>query len=428
MTGTLFSLLRVRRFLPLFLTQFLGALNDSLFKNALFILVTYTLASQAQAEQWVTLGGTLFILPSFLFSATAGHLADHFDKARIARYSKCLECLIMILAAIGFCYNHFFLLLLALFLIGTQTAFFGPIKYAILPDHLYPKELVSGNALIEASTFLAILFGTLLGGLFIGIPHGEKIVSLVIVWIAIFGLATSLTIPQALPTQATEPIAWNILSETIKVIGYAMKNRRIFLTIVGISWFWLVGATFLTLLAIFTRNILHASSEVVTFFLSLFSIGIGIGSYVCTKIQKDYVDTRVVPWGTIGLTIFIVDLVIASSNSHFVRNVFFGFTAFFHSFSHWRISLDLLFIAICSGIYIVPLYTLLQTQTEPSHRARVIAANNIFNALFMVISTLSSMLLLDLGLSILHLFLLVAMINVGIAVMLKLKLDTSIFT
>jgi acyl-[acyl-carrier-protein]-phospholipid O-acyltransferase/long-chain-fatty-acid--[acyl-carrier-protein] ligase len=422
MSNTVLSLLRVRRFLPLFLTQFFGALNDSLFKNAVFILITYSLASEASAEQWVTLGGALFILPSFLFSATAGHIADRFDKSTVARYSKCLECIIMILAAIGFCYSNFYLLLLALFLIGAQAAFFGPVKYAILPDHLYKNELIPGTALIEASTFLAILIGTLLGGLFIGIPHGTEVVSFLILLAAILGLSTSFAIPKATVTQVGTPLSWNIIQETIKVIRYALQQPRIYFTIMGISWFWLVGATFLMLLALFTKNILHASSTVVTLFLSLFSVGIGIGSYLCTRIQKGRIDTHSVPWAMMAVTVFIVDLFFASSTGVDKSGELLHFTAFFHTLAHWRISLDFLGIAICSGIYIVPLYTLLQTQSEPTHRARVIATNNIFNALFMVLSSIASMLLLGLGLSVLHLFLLLGIANAVVAIILKAKL------
>ena len=422
MSYTVFSLLRVRRFLPLFLTQFFGALNDSLFKNAVFILITYSLASEASAEQWVTLGGALFILPSFLFSATAGHIADRFDKSTVARYSKCLECIIMILAAIGFCYHNFYLLLLALFLIGAQAAFFGPMKYAILPEHLYKNELIPGTALIEASTFLAILIGTLLGGLFIGIPHGAEVVSLLILLVAILGLGTSFAIPKTTVPQVSTPLSWNVIQETIKVIRYALQQPRIYFTIMGISWFWLVGATFLMLLALFTKEILHADSTVVTLFLSLFSVGIGIGSYVCTSLQKGRIDTNSVPWAVMGVTVFIVDLFFASSMGTDKSGALLHFTAFFHTFAHWRISLDFLCIAICSGIYVVPLYTLLQTQSEPAHRARVIAANNIFNALFMVLSSVASMLLLGLGLSVLHLFLLLGIVNAIVALILKFKL------
>lgn len=415
MTNPSFDLLRTRRFVPLFLTQLLGALNDSLFKNALFILITYSLASQAKAEQWVAFGGGLFILPFFLFSATAGHFADRFDKALIARYSKFLECIVVLLATIGFFQSNLAVLLLALFLIGAQAAFFGPVKYAILPEHLHQTELIDGTALIEASTFLAILVGTLLGGILIAIPHGEKIVSLLIVSLAVIGLIASFAIPKAPATDTTTPLSWNVFSETIKVIRYSTQNRFIYLTILGISWFWLIGATFLTLLAIYTKEILHASSGVVTLFLSLFSLGIGIGAYLCTKIQKGRIDAKYVPLGIFGITVFIVDLFFASSTHTNNSSELISFFAFFQHLSHWRISLDLLLIAICSGIYIVPLYTLLQTRTEPAHRARVIAANNIFNALFMVISSVASMILLGLGLSVLHLFLVLGIVNAAIA-------------
>ncbi len=415
MTHSSFGLLRTQRFFPLFLTQLLGALNDSLFKNALFILIAYTVASQAKAEQWVALGGGLFILPFFLFSATAGHFADRFDKTSIARYSKVLECVVVALGAVGFFQGNLVLLLSALFLIGAQAAFFGPVKYAILPELLQQEELIEGTALIESSTFLAILVGTLLGGILIGIPHGEKIVSILIVLLAILGLASSFAIPKAPVTRTGTPVSWNMFGETLKVIRYAMQNRSVYLSILGISWFWLVGAIFLTLLALYTKEILHASSGVVTLFLSLFSLGIGIGAYLCTKIQKGSIDAKYVPLGILGITVFIVDLFFASPSNTANNGQLIGFFAFFNTLSHWRISLDLLLIAICSGIYIVPLYTLLQTRTEPAHRARVIAANNIFNALFMVISSVASMILLGAGLSIVHLFLVLGLVNAVIA-------------
>lgn len=415
MDNNIFSLLKLKRFLPLFLTQFSGAFNDSLFKNALFILITYRLASQEHAQQLVAFGGGIFILPFFLFSATAGHLADRFDKSTVARYTKALELIAMSIGMIGFFINHIPLLLIGLFLMGTNSAFFGPIKYAILPDHLRHDELVNGTALIEASTFLAILIGTLVGGVLIGIPYGEKIVAVLTMLIAIIGLIICFAIPKAPAAQPNTPISWNIITETVKIVRYACQFRTLYLTILGISWFWLVGATFLTLLAGFTKDILHASSFIVTLFLTVFSLGIGIGAYLCTKIQKGSINAKYVPLGIIGITIFIIDLFFASHTTTDKTGELIGFWAFLQTFAHWRITLDLLLISISSGIYIVPLYTLLQTESKPEHRARVIAANNIFNAFFMVISSVATMLLLAIGLSIVQIFLVVGIFNAFIA-------------
>ena len=411
------KLLKTRRFLPLFITQFLEAFNDNFFKNALIILITYTLVQSANmSEILVALAFGIFILPFFLFSATAGQLADKYEKGFLIRIIKAVEIVAMIFAAIGFLRGNIPLLMATLFLIGTHSAFFGPLKYAILPDHLAKDELIAGNALIEASTFIAILFGTIVGGLFVTTHAGSTIVSSIGILIACLGLVASFYIPKAPPGQPNLTISLNIVSETKKILGFAKENSTIYLSILGISWFWLVGGSLLLQFPTFTKTVLGANSHVVTLFLTLFSIGIAIGSLLAERIQKNEINAKYVPLAVLGMTLFIVDLYFASRNIPVHSHQLIGLLSFLASWNHWRILLDTFLLAICGGIYIVPLYAIIQSEVKASHRSRIMAANNIINAIYMVLAAIICAVLLALNITIPQLFLIIGILNLLVAI------------
>lgn len=394
-------LLKTRRFLPLFMTQALGALNDNLFKNALALLIVYRIAESAgiNGQVMVTVAGGLFILPFFLFSATAGQIADKFEKSRLIRTIKAAEVAIMALGAGALLLGNVTLLMSVLFLMGMQSAFFGPVKYAILPDHLGADELISGNGLIEAGTFLAILAGTIAGGLLILQEGGPVIVAASVVLIALAGLASSTAIPRAPAPDLALKIDPNILREAWSLVSMARTRRSIFLSILGISWFWLVGATFLAQFPAFAKDVLGADETVVTLFLTLFSVGIGAGSLICNRIQKGEITARYVPLAAIGMTIFIADLFFATSGRA-AAGPLIGAWDFLGQPANLRIAFDLLAIAVCGGLFIVPLYALLQSRSDAAFRSRTIAANNIVNALFIVTGALVAAAMLAFGLSV----------------------------
>lgn len=409
-------LFRTRRFLPLFLTQFLGAMNDNLLKNALVMLVTYRLASTSlhSAQVLVTLAAGLFILPFFLFSAIAGQIADKFERAWLTRMIKSIEIIIMVIAAIGFISENIGLLFLVLFCMGVHSTFFGPIKYALLPQHLAPAELLSGNGYIEAGTFLAILLGTILGSVLVLQAHGVVVMSAALLVVAIGGYLSSRKIPAAPATAPALRLSWNIWQETREIIAYSCQDQRIFLGILGISWFWLVGATLLAEFAPFVKNNLHAVPDVVTLLLTTFSVGIGIGSVICNKLLCGRIRVTYVPWACLGISMAGIDLYFTSR--HFAGALHpFQISAFISSLSGLHLVLDLLLLAVFGGLYIVPLYTVIQHCAPPAHMARIIAANNVMNALFMVTSALLTMALLMLSFSIPQIFLTVALANLGVA-------------
>lgn len=408
------ALLKVRRFFPLFITQFLGAFNDNIYKNSLVILITYKLADEfhLNAEILITIAAGIFILPFFLFSATAGQLADKFEKALLIRYTKVAEVILVLVACVGFYFHNVYLLMFVLFLLGVQATFFGPLKYSILPDHLKTSdELIAGNALIEGGTFVAILLGTILGGILIILDTGPLWVCVAILLVAFSGLCTSFWIPAAGPDEPGLPLSFNLFKETWNIVKYSTEKREVFLSIFGISWFWLVGATYLSQFPTYVKDVLGADASVVTLFLTLFSIGIGVGSLLCSKLLKGRIHARYVFFAALGMTLFGLDLVSASYYGVNTTGNLISLREFLASFSHWRIIFDLLLVSICGGIYIVPLYVIVQQKSDPGHRSRVIASNNILNALFMVIAAVGTSLLLAKHFSISHVFLIVAILN-----------------
>ncbi len=412
-----FGLLKARRFAPFFGTQFLGAFNDNLFKNALVVLLTF------QAAQWTklapevltNLAAGIFILPFFLFSATAGQLADKYDKAKLARLVKLLEIAIMGVALYGFVAHSLTVLLAALFLLGLHSTLFGPVKYAILPQHLREEELVGGNALVEAGTFVAILVGTLAGGLLAGAAGHPTWVAYAGLVIAVFGYLLSRGIPPAPAPAPDLVVSLNPFSETWRNIGFARANRTVFLSILGISWFWLYGALFLAQFPAYAKNVLGGSEASVTLLLAVFTIGIGLGSLLCERLSAGHVEIGLVPFGSIGLTIFGIDLAFASPGL-LPSSAPLALTDLLAMASTWRVLCDLLLLGLFGGFFIVPLYALIQLRSAPQQRARIIAANNIVNALFMVVGSLAAAGLLGDGLTIPALFGVAAVCNAAVAI------------
>jgi 1-acyl-sn-glycerol-3-phosphate acyltransferase len=411
-----FDLLRERRFAPFFWTQFAGAANDNVFKNALVIFVAYRAASATglDANALVNLAAAIFIAPFVLLSATSGQIADKFEKSRLIRWIKVFEIGIMLLGLAGFVTANLVLLFVALALMGVHSTLFGPVKYAILPQHLRPDELVGGNGLIEMGTFVAILLGTIAGGLVVAIePRGTLWAGLLAVAVAVAGFLASLGIPRTPAVAPDLRIDWNPFTETARNLRAAYGNRVVWLSMLGISWFWFYGATFLTQFPNFTRNVLGGDEHVATLLLALFSVGIGAGSLLCERLSGRKVELGLVPFGSIGLSLFAVDLWLATR--HMAPAGLSDVGAFLREPTHWRACADLVLIGLFGGFYIVPLYALIQQRSEPSHRSRIIAANNILNALFMVASAGMALGLLHLGLSIPALFLATALLNGAVA-------------
>lgn len=407
-----FQLLRERRFAPLFWTQFLGAANDNLFKFAFTLLATY------QAAQWGTGDGTtagfvigaIFIAPFLLFSATAGQLADKLERAGLIRLVKSLEVVIMALAAVGFVQQSAALLYACVFLMGLHSTLFGPVKYAYLPQHLKDEELTGGNGLVEMGTFVAILLGTVAGGMLVGTGSGPTIAAACL-GLAVVGRIAAHFIPRSPAPDPGLAINWNPLTETWRNLRIAREKPSVFNSLLGISWLWFVGSIFLTGITPFARDVLGGDEGAVTLLLATFSIGIGLGAVACEKLSGHKVEIGLVPFGSIGMTVFAVDLWLAS------RGVVIPAEAGIQSFAaqHWRVLLDLFALAFFGGLYSVPLYAVIQARAEPTHRARIIAANNILNALFMVVASLMAKALLDAGLTLPQLFLVVGLMNAAVA-------------
>jgi acyl-[acyl-carrier-protein]-phospholipid O-acyltransferase/long-chain-fatty-acid--[acyl-carrier-protein] ligase len=406
-----------RRFWPLFVSQFTGATNDNVFKNAMAILVIYRLADQSpiSPQVLVSVAAGLFILPFFLFSATAGQLADRFEKSGLIRIVKFAEILIALLGTWALLLPSVTGMLAVLFLLGLQATFFGPLKYAILPEQLDESELVGGNALIEGGTFLAILLGTIAGGLLVLREGGTGLIAALVVGLSAIGFLSSLMLPKAKAGDPTIAIQVNFIRETVHVLGMARSSRAIFLSVLGISWFWLVGATYLAQFPAFAKDVLYADEHAVTLMLTVFSVGIGIGSLLCTRLLHSEISARFVPFAALAMSLFAFDLWL-SSKAIEVQPSIQTLGAFLGHASSWRVLSDLLLLAIAGGIYIVPLYAILQSRSRESERARMVAANNITNAAFMVISAAASAAMLAGGFSVPEIFLSMAVATLVVAI------------
>ncbi|MBF0561170.1 MAG: acyl-[ACP]--phospholipid O-acyltransferase [Alphaproteobacteria bacterium] len=412
-----FHLLRRRRFLPLFLAQFLGAANDNVFKNALVILIVYRLGEglAMPPQILVTLAAGLFILPFFLLSATAGQVSDRFEKSGLIKLVKLVEVGVAALGLWSLAWASVPGMLVVLFLFGVQATFFGPLKYSVLPEHLAERELVGGNALIEGGTFIAILLGTIAGGSLILAGNGIFLISGLMLAMAVGGFAASLFLPGARPGNPGVRVSANIIAETWAVLGLIRGRRDLFLSVLGISWFWLMGATFLAQFPAFAKDVLVADQSVVTLLLTVFSVGIGLGSVLCGRMLNGEISARHVPFAALGMTLFSFDLYFASATPA-AMGTLVGLGEFLRHPGHWRVLVDLLAIAVCGGVYIVPLYTILQTRSDADSRARAVAANNIMNAAFMVISAVAGAVMLARGFTVPHVFLIQAAANLVVAV------------
>ncbi|ADG16072.1 phospholipid/glycerol acyltransferase [Paraburkholderia atlantica] len=412
-----FRLLRQRRFAPFFWTQFLGAMNDNVFKIGFTSLVTYQAArfSGVDPKTAAFLISAIFILPFVLFSATSGQIADKYDKALLTRLVKTFEIAVMLVGGAGFWLHSAPLLYLCTFLMGVHSTVFGPVKYSYLPQHLSKAELVGGNGMIEMGTFVAILVGTIVGGAGAGFAeHGAVVLAGVCIAIALIGRAVSGFVPATPAPQPGLRINWNPVSETWRNLKLAHENLTVFLSLLGISWLWFVGATFLASFFNFAKDVLSADPDVVTALLATFSIGIGIGSLLCERLSKRRIEVGLVPLGSIGMSVFAIDLFLASHALPPAGHLL-SVGEFLARPAHWRVLADLFLLAMFGGFYSVPLYALIQSRSQPSHRARIIAANNILNSLFMIVSALMAMGLTAAGFGIPAIFLVTALLNVVVA-------------
>jgi len=407
------KLLSSRRFGPFFLTQLLGAFNDNLYKNGLTIFVAFQAAavSQQQSNTLVNIAAGLFILPFFLFSPIAGQLADKYEKAMLIRRIKLLEIAIMLLGACAFLLQSPVLLVAILFLMGIQSSLFGPVKYSLLPQALKPEELVGGNAMVEFGTFLAILMGLMAGSFFIS--QGVETMALAVVITACAGYWSSRAIPSLAPVAPELRISFNILRQGLSILHDTRANLSVFYSVMGISWFWFIGITYITQLPNFVRYELGANENVYVLLLAMFSLGIGAGSFLCERLSGRRVEIGLVPIGALGLTLFGIDLYFNQGQP--VGAHLIGPLEFIAQSSSLRVCFDIVMLGVCGGLYTVPLYALVQERSEASKRARIFAANNIINALFMVMASLYGLFALSVGVSIPVLFLIMALMNAAVA-------------
>jgi len=413
-SGSQFRLLGQRRYLPFFIAQAFGAFNDNVYKNVLVILATYQAASYTDIDPALltNLAGGLFILPYVLFSGIAGELADRYDKALVLKIVKAAEIPVMALAGLGFVLHDIAILLAALFLMGMQSTFFAPAKYGILPEVLHETELVGGNALLESGTFLAILIGTLTAGILATRGDLSAIISAILV-IATFGFVVSLAIPKRAPAAPSLRVDWRLWKSTWDNIRVAYESRVVFQSLLGASWFWFYGALILAQLPLLSKTVFGGNEEVVTTMLVVFSIGIGAGSLLCERLSGHKVELGLVPFGSIGLTLFAVDLYFASPAAPSPTEL--GAMQFLAQAGAWRVLFDLGMIGVFGGFFVVPLYALIQQRAPREATSRVIAANNILNAVFIVAAALFGAMLLKLGLTIPELLLVTGILNVVVA-------------
>ena len=411
------SLMLSKKYWPIFWTQFWGALNDNVFKNAMVILITFKSYSLLGlgVDQMVALCGGIFILPFFLFSALAGQYSDKVSKSSLVVLTKFLEIIIMVLGTIGFVFQSVPIMFVALFLMGLQSTIFGPAKYSILPELLEDEEMVKGNALVEMGTFLAILIGTIVGGILIGRVHGAELVSAIVILVSLIGLFCSLKIPKLKAVEPTLKIDFNVLRSTWDVLKISRKTKSVYISILGISWFWFFGATLLSIFPIYVKDILHADESVVTLFLAIFSIGVAIGSIICERVSHKRVELGLVPFGSIGLSLFVLHLYFVGRPYEVTGNLL-TVSQFITQPNSLKILFDLACLSIMSGFFIVPLYTFIQVRSDRDTRSRVIAANNILNALFMVIAAVGLMLFFARGYDSIDVFLALFILNTLVSI------------
>jgi len=411
-----FSLLAEQRFAPFFWTQFLGAFNDNVFKTALVVALTYDAMNWTtlDANMLITMIPGLFILPFVLFSATAGQIAEKVEKGRLARIVKWIEIGIMLVAGIGWMFKLLPLLLLAVVGMGVHSSLFGPVKYAYLPQKLKPEELVGGNGLIEMGTFVGILLGQVLGAALVQMKGGLLIVAGGTLALAVLGLLASRRIPHSPAPMPDLAINFNPLSETIRNLSFSRKNRTVFLAMLGNSWFWFYGAMILSQFPLYAKDYLHGDYSVFVGLLTVFSVGVGTGSLLCEKLSGHKVEIGLVPFGAIGLTVFGIELYFASVAYAGTATVdIWGLLAVAGSF---RILFDIVMLGVFGGLFIVPLFALIQTRCDPQHLSRTIGGMNILNALFMIVAAGCALVMIKLGMTIPEMFLATAILNALVAI------------
>ncbi len=381
MAGSLIGLIRSRRLWPITVAQSCGALNDNLVKNAMVVLAIFRLGVGGTGLS--ALAGALFIAPYVLLSATAGTLADRFAKPRLIRIYKIAELLLMIGAAAAFLSASIPALLAVLVGLGVQAALFGPVKYGVLPEYLADDELIGGNGIIEATTFLSIVCGTVAGGFLMLLPSGPAAVSAAGIVLSLIGLFATLQMPPVRAADPTLKLRFNIISETWLVCRAAARVRPIWLSVLGLSWFWTMGATLMTEFPIIARDTMGADGSVLTLLLSIFAIGVGIGSIACARLLHGEVSARFVPFAALGISLFCWHFAVSAIAVHGIASA----GAILRSAAGLRMLADLLLLAACGGVFSVPLYAIIQQTAAPEQRSRMIAANNIMNALFMVLGS-----------------------------------------
>jgi acyl-[acyl-carrier-protein]-phospholipid O-acyltransferase/long-chain-fatty-acid--[acyl-carrier-protein] ligase len=404
------------RFLPIFIVQFCGCLNDNVLKNALIILITYKLSNQlaGSATMLVLAANTIFVLPFVIFASLAGQVADKYERSTLVKIIKILELILVIFATYGFMQNNLIILFLSILFMGVHSTFFGPIKYSVLPDHLHKNELLGANGFIEAGTFISILIGTIIGGYY---TINGNLITIIMVIIAIIGVISSYFLPKSNNYNAEIKINLNLFCENISMIKYARTKKQVYLAILGISWFWFISAAILAQIPSLAKDTFGADENVANLFLATFSIGVGIGSFLCSKIFENEITTKYVFLSTIGISIFGIDLFFASRISaiHYEPEQLKSIFMFLSKKHNWRILIDLFFISAIGGLYIVPLFAVLQYFTSPAHRSRIIAINNFINSIFMAGSTVILSLLFYWGYSIPSVILFISILNIVVA-------------
>jgi MFS family permease len=415
------KILSTRRFGPLFVTQFLGAFNDNLYKTAMLFLITFHLLAHRpdDAAVMVTLAGGVFILPFVLFSSLAGEIADGVDKARVIRLVKLAEIAIMAVGALALTHDSIPLLMLVLFGMGVHSTFFGPIKYAILPQHLRPNELLAGTGLVEAGTYVAILTGQIAGGI-LGVHAAWAVVA-----VAVVGWLTGRQVPAAPPTKYLR-VNPNIFASSWRIIAHLAEDRRLLLTVFAVSWFWSMGAVLTTQFVPLVKDRLQADEGVATLFLTIFSIGVALGSVAVSRLLKGAVSARHAPAAALAVSLFVADLV-AAVHLYEVAPGQADVVRFLMQPGSWHVALALFGLAVSAGIFVVPLYAMLQTECDPGERARTIAANNIINSAFMVAASLVAAAMIGAGLKVLEVILGVGIANLLIIpAAMKLRVDRAV--
>lgn len=412
------NLMTDKRFWPAFWTQFWGAFNDNVFKNSMVILIAYKSFTimGLSSEQMVALCGGIFILPFFLFSALAGQISDKYSKNKLMYYIKIWEIIVMIIGAMGFYFENIIVLLSSLFFMGLQSTFFGPVKYSILPELINEDELIHGNALIEMGTFMSILLGTILGGTLIAIEGMGKIyVAITVILLAIIGTFFSSKLNKLEPGDKDLKINIGLIKPNLEILKITKEIKSVFLSILGISWFWFVGAALLSVFPVYVKNELHGTESMVTLFLAVFSIGVAVGSVICEKLSREHLELGLVPIGSIGMTLFLLDLYWVGNPAYTLTNPTIAIIDFVKTFDGIRILFDLFMFSVLSGFFIVPLYTFIQQRSEESKRSRVIAGNNILNALFMVAASIMLAVLFQYKVTVVETFAIIAVLNIIVA-------------